>query len=205
MPLRISGLSRAQFEKRLADAIESVTGNPIRKISRIRRAMTVLCHGGTGPGKNEHTLDQFFTDGAPSDQAQEERCLLVQLKTYDLALTADIMELADVDTFICASTAAYERTLEELFRAHFPDGDRILYEVMESSLVEDWVDQRVDERGSSASALWQMLRGFNHNEMQAWLLQTFGAEHLIIETDFFADVLCMNQRSVSVEAAEIRH
>jgi hypothetical protein len=204
MSLRISGISRAQFEQRLAQAIEAVSGNPVRKISRIRRAMTVLFHGGTGPGQNEHTLEQFFPDAAV--QAEEEGtdgCVLVQLKTYELALTTDIMELCDVETYVCATTAAYEQKLADLFRQNFPDSDRILHEVMESSLVEGWVDDRVDAHGSNESVMWQMLSDFDHAGMQEWLLQTFGAEHLMLETAFFSDVLCMNQRSVSVEATEL--
>lgn len=75
---------------------------------------------------------------------------------------------------------------------------------MESSLVENRVEERVDERGSSESALWEMLSNFDHDDMQAWLLQTFGAELLMLKTDFLANVLCMNQRSINVEAVDIR-
>lgn len=204
MSLRISGITRPEFEQRVAHALEVFSGNPVRKLSRIRKATTILCHGGTGPGQNEHNLDQFFADEpAGASRDTDNRCLVIQLKFYNFEVSSDIAVLEDVDTFVCATTAAYEQKLADIFRANFPDSDRVLAEVLESSLVEDLVEARVEDEGANQSEEWAALDALDHPDMAEWLLATFGAEHLMLETDFFSDVLWMNMRQISVESTEI--
>lgn len=203
MSLRISGITRDAFEKRFADAAGAITGSPVRKISRIRRGMTILCHGGTGPGQNEHNLDQFFVDEpAVASREDDDRCLLIHIKHYEHTMT-DSLELEDIDTFVCATTSAYERKLADLFLSNFPDGDRILNDVLESSLVEAWVEERIEDHGADEQTLKAELEAFDHNDLAEWLVDTFGAEHLMVETDFFSDTLWMNMRQISVESSEI--
>jgi hypothetical protein len=91
--MQILGISRSEFESRVKLALESATGNT-PKLSSIRKTTVLLCHGGTGQGQSEHTLEQFFSD-TPAYPAQaslspETVALIVSLLTsLDKAVAKD--------------------------------------------------------------------------------------------------------------------
>lgn len=90
--MQIVGISRSEFESRVKQALQGATGNT-PKLSSIRKATVLLCHGGTSQGQNEHTLDQFFSDAPTSVQASlspETVALIVSLLTsLDKAVAKD--------------------------------------------------------------------------------------------------------------------
>lgn len=61
MSVKIHGLTRDKFQSQLMSAIADVTGNPIKRPSRINRAMVIALFGPDSNAGNEHTLDAVFS------------------------------------------------------------------------------------------------------------------------------------------------
>lgn len=193
--ISVSGINLNDFTARTQRALEATLGSPIKKDRITRQFLARQLHGGEASGQNEHNIAQFFVDQADSEQntAQPHSCTMISVTKHGIDFGSDSLVIEEVTSHLCMTNDAVKRTLDELFRRHFPDHDGVSESLMDARLIEDYLEAHDDEDETLSEELSDM----PSYEILDWLIETFPIETLVSD-EGIRDILWMDHIDIAV-------
>ncbi|CAH6977374.1 hypothetical protein VCHA53O466_140020 [Vibrio chagasii] len=170
--------------------------------------------------KGSYTLNEVEVQPCtpvPSVIEKEETPLtsahIVMLKTFGFNEQGTGYVLEDTDQVVCLSSEAIEQAQREFFSTAFPDHDGVAENVLESSLVENWLDKTYESDFNATPEeefdLQKEREKFEEdfNELGAsdvceWLLDNIDIDELV--GDFLSDLLSGGLYAIEVSFVDVK-
>lgn len=164
---------------------------PVKKKSIARTFLKLFMSA-----SNEHELPDLFDIEQPkSDSLDAVNVITVSNYAFDDNGTSLIPD-PDYNVSIICSNESVNKYLRQTFLEQLPDGDNVPSDVVDSRLVQNWLDETYidDESESSRQEQEDKLLGMDACEIANWLVDTFDIDEL---TGDFFEHITMGFKSIS--------